>query len=374
MEPKPKILMILNDMAWFWSHRLPLAKGILKNGYKLTVAAEYAKDDSKMRDMGIDTRNLCGYDKGFNPLAELLLLLSIHKAIKITKPDIIHAITLRHALYTGIAARLLRHPKSVFTIAGLGSLFAADSAKAKILRLIAMPVFKFAFGHKGAKLIFQNPDDYQIMIDRGVVNASQCVIIKGSGVDLNQFPYTPPPHNDVPVMLFSSRLIAEKGLDDYVEASRLLKEKGIKARFLVAGDTTHKNPKNMDPKQVQTWHDAELIEWLGNVDDMPKRLQSCDIFILPSYYREGVPKVILEALATGRPIITTDKPGCKETVDEGINGYKIPAKNGAAIAEKIETLLADQNLMEKMSQASRQKAETEFSVDSVVERTLKIYE
>lgn len=374
MSQDPKtILMILNDMAWFWSHRLTLAKAILKEGYGLTLAVENAEDDKKMQDMGIQAHNLRGYDKGFNPLAELLLLFSIYKAIKTTKPDIVHAITLRHAFYAGIAARILRHPQSVFTIAGLGSLFAADSAKAKILRFIAMPVFRFAFRHKGAKLIFQNPDDYQIMIDRGAVHADQCVIIKGSGVDLTQFPYTAQPHNDIPIMLFSSRLIAEKGLDDYVEASRILKEKGVKARFLVAGDTAHKNPKNMDPKQVQAWHDERLIEWLGNVDDMPQRLQACDVFILPSYYREGVPKVILEALSTGRPIITTDKPGCRETVDDGVNGFKIPAKDGEAIAEKIETLLADRHMMNAMGAASRKKAENEFSVESVVERTLQCY-
>ena len=372
MSVPPKILMVLNDKAWFWSHRLPLAEGIIKEGWNLTVAAAGVSDDPGFETKTIKAIDLKAHGKGFNLLTELQLLISIFKAIKAAQPDLIHAITLRHAFYTGLAARLSGDKQCIFTIAGLGSLFSAESKKAKIMRLLALPFFRFAFHHKNAHIIFQNPDDAKAFQDCGAADSARSTIIKGSGVDLNKFKETPLPEGP-PVFLFSSRLIREKGLREYVQAARLVKQKHKNASFLVAGDTNNTNPNSHTEDEVQAWHDDGSIEWLGHVDDMPTMLQGCHVFVLPSYYREGVPKVVLEAMATGRPIITTNMPGCRETVEDGINGFLVPPKDARALADQMNHILDDKDRLAAMGTASRAKAQAEFGVDSVVKRTLDVY-
>lgn len=371
---KIKVLMVLNDLAWFWSHRLPLAKGILDSGWDLSVATHGAAGDKKMQAMGIGGIDLADPGEKLNPLAELKLIASIAKAIREADADIIHAITLRHAFYTGLMARLLGHKKKIiFTIAGLGSFFSSQSLTTKILRLFIIPFMRFAFRHKNASIIFQNPDDFKVMRACSAVGSSQSVIIKGSGVDLDKFPSSDLPSGE-PVMLFSSRLLKEKGLEEFVAAARILKDKGMKVRFEVAGSASDENPRAFKPAQVQAWHDEGLIHWHGQVSDMPALMNRCTVFVLPSYYREGVPKVVLEALSVGRPVITTDMPGCRETVEDGVNGFLVLPKDPVELAEKIETLLSDPARMKAMGKASRAKAQSEFGVKAVVEKTLQIYE
>ncbi len=371
---KLKVLMVLNDLAWFWSHRLPLANGILARGWDLTVATHGAASDEKMKAMGVEGIDLADPGEKLNPIAELKLIASIAKAIRNADADIIHAITLRHAFYTGLMARLFGHQKKIiFTIAGLGSFFSSQKLSTKILRVFIIPFMRFAFRHKNAAIIFQNPDDFKLMRACSAVGSSQSVIIRGSGVDLQKFPFAEIPGGD-PVLLFSSRLLKEKGLGEFVSAARLLKEKGVKARFEVAGAASDENPRCFKPQTVQAWHDEGLIHWHGQISDMPALIKQCTIFVLPSYYREGVPKVSLEALSVGRPVITTDMPGCRETVEDGVNGFLVLPKDPVELAEKIETLLSDPARLKAMGKASRAKAESEFGVDFVVERTLEIYD
>lgn len=374
MSDQPvKVLMVLNDLAWFWSHRLPLAQGLLDKGWDLSVATSGAASDNKMKAMGIHGYDLADHDRKVNPLSELKLILSIRKVLVEVKPDVIHAITLRHAFYTGLVARLMGHRKIIFTIAGLGSFFSSQSLKVRLLRSLFMPLFRFAFRHKGAFVIFQNPDDFKLMRECSAVGTSRSVVIKGSGVDLDKFAYTSPQAGE-PMVLFSSRLIREKGLEEFAQASRILKNKGVKVRFDVAGSVYNKNPKSHSHEEVQSWHDENLIHWHGQVKDMPALMRECSVFVLPSYYREGVPKVVLEALAIGRPVITTDMPGCRETVEDGVNGYLVEPRNPAMLADKIERALADLEKLEAMGKASRAKAEAEFGVKQVVSATLAIYD
>ena len=264
-------------------------------------------------------------------------------------------------------ARLCGHKKVVFTLAGLGSLFAGDS----LLKKIITPLFRYAFRHDGAHVIFQNPDDFNVMKKAGLINPDRSTLIKSSGVDLLEFSFSNIQNTDKPIILFSSRLIRAKGVEDFVEAARLFKGK---ARFQIAGDVYDKNPESLSHEEVQAWNDAGIVEWLGQVSDMPSTLKSCTIFVLPSYYREGVPKVIIEAMATGRPVITCDTPGCRETVKHGENGLLIPPQNPAALVKAIQSLLDDPSKMEDMGAKGRAIAEKEFSVESVVSRTLEVYD
>jgi glycosyltransferase involved in cell wall biosynthesis len=369
-----KILLVINDMERFWSHRKPLAMAIQQRGWDVVVVApEIEKERSALKELGIDVYEIPKHTSGMGVGAHMRIVRAIEKAIQDINPDLVYAITLRHAFYTGLAMRSGKIGKPcVLTIAGLGALFSSNGLKAKTIRAALSPLLAFAF--KGTHLIFQNPDDMQALLNSGVAKKETSHLIKSSGVDLQQYPFTPIPENETPMILFSSRLVREKGLADFVHASRILREKNIAARFVVAGDIYPQNPNSHTRAEVQAWHDEGVIEWLGQVSNMPLLMQDSSIFVLPSYYREGVPKVILEAMATGRPVLTTNMPGCRETVEDGVTGYLIEIKDGRDIADKVEKLLADPALMQGMGKAAHKKAQDEFSVESVVSRTLAVYD
>lgn len=372
-----KILMVVNDMRYFWSHREPLLKGILAHGWQLELAAPFAEKDKKLQEYDLKTYSIPNHTHGLHPREIIKIVKEIQTVIEQSKPDLVYSLTIRHAFFTGLALQALKHKTkkripSVLMIAGLGSLFTAQTIKAKIARLIATPLLRYAF--KGAEIIVQNPDDFAVLEHSRIVPVDRMTLIKSSGVDVQQFPFTPLPDTDVPMVLFSSRLVRDKGVADFVAAARILKEKGIKARFVVAGDIYPQNPNSLTRAEIQSWHDEGVIEWLGHVTNMPLLMQDASLFVMPSYYREGVPKVTLEAMATGRPVLTTDMPGCRETVEDGVTGYLIEIKDGADIASKIEILLESPDMMQAMGKAARIKAETEFSVESVVKRTLEVYD
>jgi len=362
-------------LAWFWSHRQPLAKAILKRDYRLSLATSGAAHSEEVAKMNVAGYELPDHGKGIGLFFHLKILMALISVISKTKPDIIHVITLRHAFYTGIAARLIFYKPVVFTVAGLGSLFTDKSAKMNMLRSIAIPLLRLAFKGQGRFLIFQNPDDHQLMIEHGVVKDAQTTIIRGSGVDISEFPYTPESSMpERPIVLFSSRLIREKGIDDFIEAARLLKAKGTRARFQIAGDVYEKNPHSLTRDEILRLHDEGIIEWLGQVHDMPALFKKISIMVLPSYYGEGVPKILLEAAAMGRPIITCDVPGCREAVQDGVNGILVPPKSPRELSAAIERLLTDFDLRQVYGRAGRTIVEKDFHVESVVSRTLDIYD
>jgi len=374
-ENNKHVLMILNDLAWFWSHRQPLAQAILKRGDKLSLATFGADQNSDVKKMGVFGYHLPDHGQGLGFFFHIKIVIAMLRVIRQSNPDIIHSITLRHAFYAGIAARVLFYKKPlIFTVAGLGSLFTDKSTKMRLIRFIAIPLLRFAFRGKTRFLIFQNPDDHKLMIDHGVVKGDMTTIIKGSGVDISEFPYTPELETSNPIVLFSSRLIREKGIDDFIQAARLIKEKNIQARFQIAGDVYEKNPNSLDRVEMQKYHDEGIIEWLGQVSDMPALFKNISLMVLPSYYGEGVPKILLEAAAIGRAIITCDVPGCREAVQSGVNGVLVPPKSPVELANSIESLLSDFDLRQGYGKAGRAMVENEFHVESVVSRTLNVYD
>lgn len=374
MSRQPHLLMVLNDMAWFWSHRLPLANAILERGWKLSLTSAGAADDKAVTDMGIEGFNLPTHGGHVNPLVLITRLFALARIIRQTKPDIIHAITLRYAFYTGLVCRVIGYGPIVFTIAGLGSLFSSKTAKMQILRFLIRPLLKLAFSGQDRFIIFQNPDDRKAMLDAGIVKEEQVALIRGSGVDLTEFPLQPLPQDEDPIILFTSRLVKEKGIHDFVEAARILKEKGARARFQVAGDIYPNNPNSLTTEEIQSFHDEGVIEWLGQCSGMPQVLASSYMIVLPSYYGEGVPKVLLEAAATGRPIITCDAPGCREAVQHEVNGLLVPPQNAQELAKAIESLLNDPAKAASLGQEGRRHVESDFTVETVVKRTLEVYD
>lgn len=373
MSVPKKFLMVLNHMDWFWSHRLPLVRGILAAGYNLHLAAPGAAADANVPGLGITAHNLPAHGHSINPLSHLGTLWALYRTIRTVKPDIIHAITIRYAFYTALIAKVTGAGPVVLTLAGLGTLFTGNDARSKTLRAIVLPVFTFCFARHDIHIIFQNPDDRRAFLNLGIVREEQTTIIRGSGVDLNEFPLAPEPENETPIVLFSSRLLREKGIEDFVAAARILRHQSIPAKFVVAGGLDETRPGAITRADVDGWVADGFIEYLGNARNMPCVLAASTLVVLPSYYGEGVPKILLEAAATGRAIITCDTPGCREAVADGENGILVPPRRPDALAAAIKTLLSDKPLRMKMGQAGRARMMADFTVDIVVSRTLEIY-
>jgi glycosyltransferase involved in cell wall biosynthesis len=223
----------------------------------------------------------------------------------------------------------------------------------------------------GSQVIFENPEDRDIFIQKRLIKAEQSHLILGTGVDVDKYR---PTHrsNDIPVVLFSSRMLVTKGLLEYMEAARSLRQKGLNARFAIAGKTDPGNPASIPDEQIEAWKQLDTLEWWGWQDDMPTALARADIFCLPSY-REGVPNALLEAAACGLSIVTTDVPGCRDVVTNGVNGWLVPVKNADALANALETLITNPELRKKMGNAGREIALNHFSADKVNKETLAVY-
>lgn len=365
-----KILYIVNHMDWFWSHRLPLARGAQQEGWSVYVAAPGAAGDRKLAEQGFIGLELPSSE---NPFGIFKTIAAIADLLKQIKPELIHAITLKYAFMAGLAARSYPEVKAVHTIAGLGYLFSGEGWKPQILRLIAGPLLKFSLKRENTQIIFQNPDDQNLLIRRGFVDAGQCHLIRGSGVDTEEFSFAEEPPYKTPLIVMPTRLVHEKGISVFVEAAHILHNRGIDARFQIAGGLSENNPRAISEDEMNHMVADEVVQWLGKVENMPDLLANCTLVAYPSWYGEGVPKVLLEAASTGRAIVTTDHPGCREAVREGENGLLVPVKNAVATADAIERLLQDPQRRKTMGLRGRDRAEKEFDVRIIVEKTLKIY-
>jgi glycosyltransferase involved in cell wall biosynthesis len=374
MGSKGKFLLVVNNIDTFWSHRLPLAKAIMDDGWTLHLATSHATQDARIVSLGMIPHDLPAYTSSLNPVGQARALHSIFNAIKTVQPDIIHAITLRYSFWTGIALRLLRMDvPAAFTIAGLGSLFQSGAPQVRAVRMAVVPLMRFALGGKGRCVIFQNTDDAKLIVRTGALEKERCTVIRGSGVDTDEFGYTPEPQGDVPVVLFCSRLLKAKGIGEFVHAARIIRSKGVKARFIVAGDVAKGNHDSVSAEQLADWKDEGTVEFLGHRSDVPALMAQSNIVTLPSYYGEGVPKVLLEAAAIGRPVVTTDMPGCRETVENGVSGLLVEPKSAWSLADALETLIADPALRTSMGQKGRDRVIEGFTVEIVNAKTLGVY-
>lgn len=374
MAEDKKLLFVINHIDWFWSHRLPLARGARGRGWKVAVAVTGAGRDARLAEQGFDGLDLPPADRGFGPLAVLKIICAVYVLIKREKPDIVHAITLKYAFLAGLAARLVPDVKIVHTVAGLGYLFSGEGLKPKVLRLAVGPFLKCALKSPRAQVIFQNPDDRDLMIRRGFVRPAQCHLIRGSGVDLDAFPFTEEPAVAPPVVLMPTRLVHDKGIAVFIEAAKILHAEGVNARYQIAGGVTRNNPLAISEPEMKAMIEGSPVEWLGRIDDMPALFAASTLICYPSYYGEGVPKVLLEAAASGRAIVTTDHPGCREAVRDGENGLLVPVRDARATADALAALLRDNARRGQMGRAGRKMAEEEFDVRRIVGETLGVYD
>ncbi len=374
-EKKPHLLFVINDAAYVVSHRIALIKEAIDKGWSVSVLAPDIESYKPFTSLNLPIfyKNLSIKRKGLNPLKEIKGLLDLYRYIKETNPDIIHGVTLKPAFYAGLVGRLLKKPKQIHMFNGLGFLFTNQNRSTKLIRTVLWPLFKIAFAKKRSIALFQNQDDLKKLVSLGLIKQKQTEIIRGSGVDLDEFKYTPEPNYETPLVLLPARLIKAKGIDEYVLAARALKLKHVKARFCIAGPIDDQNPTGYREADIKEWVKKGWIEYLGYCKDMAKIYRQSNIVCLPSYYGEGLPKCLLEAAATGRSIVTTDHTGCREAVDNQTNGFLVPIKDADALASALEKLINAPMLRQEFGLNSRKKAEDEFSKEIVVEQTFDLY-
>ncbi|MCK5608117.1 glycosyltransferase family 4 protein [Candidatus Pacearchaeota archaeon] len=371
MKKSYKLLFVINDSQYFISHRLPLAVAAQNAGFEVHVAVPEGAAITTILNNGFTYHSVPLTRKGGKPWQELNSLIALVSLYRKLKPELVHHVTIKPMIYGGIAARLTRVQAVVNAVTGLGYVFIARGLKAVLLRSIVKAGYRMAFSHSNQRIIFQNPDDCAAFIKAGIVTKKDTVLIKGSGVDTSIFTILPE-SNATPLVILASRMLWDKGVKEFVTAAQELQANAVNVRFVLVGETDPGNPTAIPTSQLKAWNDSGVIDWWGQCVDMPSVLNKANIVCLPSY-REGVPRVLIEAAACGRAIVTTDVPGCREIVRHGENGLLVPVRDSKAIANALRILIEDSTLRVQMGKKGREIVIKEFSQDRVVNETLAVY-
>ena len=365
------LLFVVNVDWFFVSHRLPIAMAAMDAGYRVHLACSFTDKADYLSSLGIILHPLPLSRSGTDILSELKCFLAISSLTKRLKPDIIHFITIKPVLYGGIVSRLAGIEGRVASISGLGYVFVANGVKANAMRFFISSLYRLALSSRRTKVIFQNPEDKRLLVKSGVIGEKQAVILRGSGVSLRDHPYLPEPEGE-PVVTFASRLLRDKGVADFVEAARILKKKGVRAGFWLVGDADPDNPATISQERLNNWSNENVVKMWGYRTDIPELFAQSNIIVLPSY-REGLPKVLIEAAACGRAVVTTDVPGCRDAIERGKTGLLVPVQDAEALAGAIQRLIEDPRLRRSMGKAGRELAERSFAIEKIVAAHLDIY-
>lgn len=369
---RPKRLLFVANVAWFFaSHRLSIALAARRKGYEVHVAAG-PDGESPIVEAGLPFHPLPVVRSAAGLSDETRLLRALRTLYQQLAPDLVHHVTLKPVLYGSLAARQSGVPWVVNAISGAGTLMLATGPRARIRRSIVLPLLRLGSNRPNVRVIFQNSDDQAEYVSAGIIPADQAILIAGSGVDLDLFRPSPLPAG-VPIAMLPARLIFDKGIGEFVEAARVLRARAVPARFVLVGGLDPHNATAVPAATVQQWVDEGVVEWWGHRADMAGALAEASIVCLPSY-REGMPKALLEAAAAGRPIVTTDVPGCRDCVEEGRTGLLVPPRDATALAGGLEALLVNAERRASMGAAARVLAERAFGLQQVVDRHLTLFQ
>lgn len=368
-----RALMFVVNVDWFFlSHRLPIALEAQRQGFRVHIATSLTDKLGELQRHGLVVHPLA-LDRSSTGLGNAWrTMVQLWQVFRAVRPDVVHLVTIKPVLLGGLVARLAGVPAVVAAVSGLGFVFMARGAKAKVRRWLVGALYRVALGHRNLKVIFQNPDDRASLAKLAHLPSSKVAMIRGSGVDLAQYSNTPIPPG-VPVVLLAARLLADKGVREFVQAAKLLKQQGVSARFCLVGALDPANPASLTDTELTQWANEGVVELWSQRSDMPDVLGSAHIVVLLSY-REGLPKVLLEAAACGRAVITTDVPGCRDAITPHVTGVLVPVRDSVALAQALKGLINDPVRCQTMGNAGRALAERAFDIRQVVAAHLRIYQ
>ncbi|MGL6260726.1 glycosyltransferase family 4 protein [Vibrio sp. WXL210] len=369
---KRKILFVVNVDWFFVSHRLPIARALVEMGYDVHIACAETEYRQHIEQEGIVFHEVPFSRSGTNVLNEMLVLYKLGKVIRLVEPYIMHSVTIKPVIYANIMARSKRDIKRVSAISGLGYTFIGMELKTRILRYFVSLLYRFAL-KDSQKIIFQNVDDLATISKIKAVGESNTTIIRGSGVDLEQYCYQAEPSGDKLVVMMVSRLLIDKGVTEFLEAANQITKKNDAVKFVLVGDVDEGNPKSISYSDLEKYLSPDCIEHWGYQDDIPATMAKANVVVLPSY-REGLPKCLIEAASIGRAVVTTDVPGCRDAVESKKTALLVPVKTIEPLVKAIEKLLYDNSLRHSFGVNGRILAEQEFDIDSVISKHIDIYE
>ncbi|WP_318511269.1 glycosyltransferase family 4 protein [Photobacterium leiognathi] len=366
-----KVLFIINVDWYFNLHWLDRAVFLKEHNYDVHILM--SKTDSKvfetLSQLGFTVKSITLHRKSINPFKDLLYVRELYRNIKNINPDIIHAITIKPNIYSGIINKLFFKRPIIYSITGLGAVFSSASFKFKFLRLIIIFLYRF-ISFKSSYFIFENETDMRLFVKYKVIS-NNGVVIKGAGVNTDTYYFSELNYNSN--ILFAARLLKDKGLEPLIKAVENLRSKGIKCQLNVAGIIDEDVSSAIPLKEIDNLDRKGIIKWLGTVTDMASLIHKNDIVCLPTSYGEGVPRILIESASCGRPIISTDVAGCNEIIIDGVNGYLVNVGDVNELTFKLESLLSNPKLMKEQGIQGRLLVQKEFSQNIVLTKTYQIY-
>ena len=368
---KPKILFISNVDWFFVSHRLPIALKAISNGYEVHIATKLTGKHRELENNGIVVHSLEIDRTTMSTLDSINTFIQIIFLIYKIKPNIVHSITIKPVILGGIACRIYGRCQFVASVSGLGYVFIAKGYIAKLTRILITFLYKIALSSDNVKVIFQNKNDLQIVSRICKLTSNNIILINGSGIDLSIYKYKKNLINSNTI-LFASRLLISKGLMEFVATARDFQDANCK--FVIAGKIDIENPDCVSEEEMRSWASIPSVEYVGQIEDVKELIYQSKIVVLPSYYGEGLPKILIEAAACGRPIITTDHPGCRDAIIPEKTGLLIPVRDSFALSNAIKKLLDSPELCYQMGKAGRELAIRRYDINIVIQQHMKIYE
>ena len=368
---KPVILYLVTEDWYFWSHRLPIARAARDAGWEVLVATRVGNHGERIEREGFHLIPIKMRRRSLAPWREIAAIAGLLRLYRRERPDLVHQVGMKPVLYGSFAAAMTGVPAVVNALAGMGYVFTSTRLKARALRPFVKMAFRWLLDRPNSRVILQNPDDVAAMTD-GTVAAERVALIRGSGVDIEAFAGTDEP-DGTPVAVMVSRMLWDKGVGELVQAARLLRRRKVRLKVVLVGSPDPENPASIPERQLRDWDSSGDIAWWGERSDIAEIWAGSHIAVLPSYYGEGVPKSLLEAGASARPLLATDMSGCREIVVDGITGILVPPRDVAALAEGLKALACDKPLRRRLGAAARELVEREFSEAQVVEQTMALY-
>lgn len=368
-----RIVLFANTDWYLYNFRRSLAFAIARDGHELQLWSPPGQYGEKLRELGFDWQPVTMKRQSLNPAREVMVLAGLVRRLRHYRPDLIHSFTIKPAVYGSLAAQIAGVPFRVNAVAGLGYVFIGSDVKARMLRPFVAGLMRLALAGDRARLVLQNPDDQALFLRAGLAREGTVRLIKGSGVDSQQ--YSPSLEEREPSVfrvLLPARLLWDKGVGELVQAAKMLRAEGRQIEFLLAGTPDAGNPASVPQNQLDQWQADGIVQCLGHVSEMATLYRQVDLVVLPSY-REGLPKGLIEAAATGLPLIATDVPGCREVVRDNDNGFLVPVRDSVALAKSIAKLQDDPDLARRFGQRAREIAIAEFDEKIVIKHTLDVY-
>lgn len=360
----PRYLMVIKNIRFLYSHFMPMAEAAQRAGWEVWIAAERNESPQRILDAGMKYVELKKEGGRWDMIKFIRSQGSIRSALRHVNPRVVHFVYLKNVLTGSIFARMCGTPAVLGAVTGLGSLFAEDRPLYRFARYGVLLGMRWGFHHPNSILAVENADDRNYFVEHRVVPESRTVIIPGAGVTVDEIMPVSEPQG-IPVILCAARMIRGKGILELAEAARILKKRGVQFEVWLAGGIDSGNPSAITLEELTDINAEGAAKWLGHQDDIGKLLGSASIFCLPTYYREGLPRVLVEASAAGLPIVTTDVPGCREVVIPGRNGFLVPPRDVAALADALQCLIENQEKRREMRIASREIFEEKFTSDAV---------